>query len=67
MTAWTIAHQALLFQEFFKQEYWNGLPFPNPGDPPDPEIETVSPVSPVLALADGFLHHTKVVKNTLSR
>ena len=28
--------------EFFKQEYWSGLPFPPPGDLPDPGIEPVS-------------------------
>ena len=35
----TVAHQALLFMGFFRQEYWNGLPFPPPGDLPDPGIE----------------------------
>ena len=35
---------------FFRQEYWNGLPFPPPGDPPDPGIEHMSP-----ALAGRFL------------
>ena len=34
---------------FFRQEYWNGLPFPSPWDLPDPGIELVSP-----ALAGGF-------------
>ena len=29
--------------EFSRQEYWNGLPFPTPGDLPDPEIEPGSP------------------------
>ena len=33
---------------FFKQEYWNGFPFPTPGDRPDPGIELMSPVSPAL-------------------
>ena len=33
---------------FFRQEYWSGLPFPSPGDLPDPEIETTFPVSPAL-------------------
>ena len=33
---------------FFRQEYWSGLPFPPPGDIPDPGIEPASPVSPVL-------------------
>ena len=35
---------------FSSQEYWSGLPFPPPGDLPDPGIELASP-----ALADGFL------------
>ena len=35
--------------EFFRQEYWSGLPFPSPGDLPDPEIKPMSP-----ALASGF-------------
>ena len=30
-TPWTIAHQAPLFLEFSRQEYWSGLPFPSPG------------------------------------
>ena len=33
---------------FSRQEYWSGLPFPPPGDLPDPGIEPVSPVSPEL-------------------
>ena len=42
-TPWTIAHQALLFMGFSKQEYWSGLPFPPPGDLPDPGIKHASP------------------------
>ena len=38
--------------EVRRQEYRNGLPFPTPGDLPDPGIEPKSPVSP--ALAGGF-------------
>ena len=41
-----LAHQATLSMWFSKQEYWSGLPFPSPGDLPDPGIE---PVSLVLA------------------
>ena len=33
---------------FPRQEYWSGLPFPSPGDLPDPGIEPVSPASPAL-------------------
>ena len=52
-TPWTVAHQAPLFTEFSRQEYWNGLPFPSPGNLPDAGIEPVSTVSDVLA--GGFL------------
>ena len=40
-TPWTVAHQAPLSMGFPRQEYWNGLPFPSPGDIPDPGIEPV--------------------------
>ena len=33
---------------FYRQEYWSGLPFPLPGDLPDPGIEPTSPMSPAL-------------------
>ena len=52
MTPRTVARQAPLFMGFSRQEYWSGLPFPPPGDLPDPEIEPASPVS--LALACRF-------------
>ena len=52
MTSSTVVHQVPLSMEFSRQEYWNGLPFPTPGDPPNPGIEPASPVSP--ALAGGF-------------
>ena len=42
-TLWTITHQVPLFMEFPRQEYWNGLPFPSPGDLPDLGIEPGSP------------------------
>ena len=48
----TVAHQAPLSMGFFMQEYWNGLPFPPPGDLSNPVIEPASPVFP--ALAGGF-------------
>ena len=53
-TLWTVAHQAPLFMEFFRQEYWSRLPFPTPGDLPDPVMEPKSLVSP--ALAGRFLY-----------
>ena len=42
-TPWTRAHQAPPSMEFSRQEYWSGLPFPSPGDLPDPGIEPGSP------------------------
>ena len=35
VTPWTVAYQASLSTGFSRQEYWNGLPFPSPGDLPD--------------------------------
>ena len=46
---WTVARQAPLCMGFPWQENWSGLPFPTPGDLPDPGIKPASP-----ALADGF-------------
>ena len=43
VTSGTVAHQAPLFMGFPRQEYWSGLPFPSPGDLPDPGIEPRSP------------------------
>ena len=66
VTPWTVAHQAPLSVAFSRQEYWSGLPFPSPGDLPDPGIEPVSLAYPALAgrfftsespgkpLVDGF-------------
>ena len=40
---WAVACQAHMSMEFFRQEYWSGLPFPSPGDLPDPGIKPRSP------------------------
>ena len=50
-TPWTVAHQAPLSVGFPRQEDWSGLPFPFPGDLPDPGIELMS-----LALTSGFFN-----------
>ena len=42
-TPWTGAYQASPSMGFSRQEYWSGLPFPSPGDLPDPGIEPGSP------------------------
>ena len=46
---WTVAQQAPLSMEFFGQEYWSRLPFPTPGDFPDPGIKPTSLASPAMA------------------
>ena len=48
-TAWTVARQAPLPIEFSSQQHWSGLPFPTPGDLPDPGIEPSFLASPALA------------------
>ena len=40
---WTVAHQASLSVEFFRQEYWSELPSPPAGDLPDPGNKPGSP------------------------
>ena len=48
-TPWTVAHQAPLSMVFPRQEHWSELPFPSPGDLPNPGINPAFP-----ALAGGF-------------
>ena len=43
VTPWTVACKSPLSMEFSRQEYWSDLPFPPPGDLPDPGIKTLSP------------------------
>ena len=47
VTPWTVAHQAPLSMRLPRQKYWSELPFPTPGDLPDPGIKPVSPASQV--------------------
>ena len=54
VTPWTVARQAPLSLGFPRQEYWRGLPFPPPGDLPDPEIEHTSPGSPVWQVGSSL-------------
>ena len=46
VTSWTVTRQAPTSVGFPRQEYWSGLPFPSPGDLPDPRIK---PMTPALA------------------
>ena len=50
-TEWSVAYQAPQSMGFSRQEYWSGLPFPSPGDLPDPGMEPRSP----LLKADSLL------------
>ena len=49
-TPWTVAYQAPPSMGFSRQGYWSGLPFPSPGDLPDPGIEPRSPTLQADAL-----------------
>ena len=55
MTLWTVTHQTLLSTRFSRQEYWSGLPFPPSGYLPNPGVEHMSLVSPLLAGGFVFL------------
>ena len=78
-TTWTVAYQAPPSMGFSRQEFWSGLPFPSPGDLPDPEIEPRSPAlqadallseppgKPCLVLAVGKLGFALIGGALLSR
>ena len=46
VTSWTLGRQDPLSKGFFRKDYWTVLPFPSPGDLPDPGIEPGFPMSP---------------------
>ena len=56
VTLWTVTCQTPLSMRFFRQEYWNGLPFPPPGDLPDLGIEPTSPASPASQILYPLSH-----------
>ena len=56
---WTVAYHTPLSQEFSRQEYWSRLPYPPPGDLPDPVIKPRSPA----VKTDSLLSEAEV-KNT---
>ena len=53
---WTVALQAPLSMGFPRQGYWSGLPFPSPGDIPDPRIKPTSPA--LAAQLENTLQHS---------
>ena len=57
VTPWAVAHQAPLSMEFSSQEYWSELPFPSPGDPPNPGIKPSSLVARALQADSLLLSH----------
>ena len=70
-TPWTVAYQAPLSMGFFRQEYWRGLPFPSPGDLPDPGIEPESPALEADALTSEppgkvLIHLFEFISETLA-
>ena len=62
-TPWTVTYQAPQSMQFSRQEYWSGLPFPSPGDLPNPGIE---PGSPELQ-ADALLSEPPGKKRDIRR
>ena len=67
-TPWTVACQTSLSMEFSRQEYWSRLPFPSPGDLPDPKIEPGSPALQADSLPSellGFMSYYVYKHNTL--
>ena len=51
-TPWTLAYESPPSMEFSRQEYWSGLPFPSPGNLPDPGIEPRPPALQALLLSE---------------
>ena len=71
-TLWAIACQAPLSMEFSREECWSGLPFPPPGELPDPGIEPVSPASAAASLPLSHLespssYHTVLISFMTSK
>ena len=57
------ARQALLSMGFSRQGYWSGLPFPSPGDLPDPEIKPTSPTLQSNALPSELLGKPDIISS----
>ena len=73
VTPWTAAHQASPSMGFSRQEYWSGLPFPSPGDLPNPGIELGSPAFQADALTSEppgkplYIYTNGITKKALKR
>ena len=66
-TPWTVAHEAPPSMGFSRQEYWSGLPFPSPGDLPDPGIEPWSPALQADALPSKPPGKHTAIQKTISK
>ena len=60
---WTVVYQAPPSMDFSRQEYWSELPFPSPGDLPNPGIKPRSPALQADALQSGPLGKPKIFFN----
>ena len=63
VTPWTAAYQAPPSMGFSRQAYWSGLPFPSPGDLPDPGTEPRSPTLQADALTSEPLGNYVLIFN----
>ena len=61
VTPWTVGRQVSLSMGFPRHKYWNGLPFPSPGDLPDPGIKAASPALTADSLPLNHLGRTSKV------
>ena len=61
----TVTHQSLLSTRFFKQGYWTKLPFPPPGDLPDPGTESMAPATSLALQVDSspLSHQRSLILN----
>ena len=66
-TPWTVAYEAPPSMGFSRQEYWSGLPFPSPGDLPDPGIEPRSPAVQADALPSKPPGKRTAIQKTISK
>ena len=62
-TMWTVAYQAPPSMGFSRQEYWSGLPFPSPGDLPNPGIEPRSLALEAAALTSDKINFSNKFEN----
>ena len=65
-TPWTVAHQAPLSMGFPRRKYCSGLPFPSPGDNPNPGMKAVSPVLASTGKPSSTTNHIYFFQSTMS-